>query len=61
MRLPAPPPKRKETKTTKKKGLAGFRESKINEWKNKIDGILFNLYLDYRNSKLLAEVENESN
>ncbi|CAF1249993.1 unnamed protein product [Rotaria sordida] len=38
LKLPAPPPKRIDTKIKKKKGLAGFREN-------------------YRNSKLLAEVE----
>ncbi|CAF3352649.1 unnamed protein product [Rotaria sp. Silwood1] len=38
LRLPAPPPKRIDTKIKKKKGLAGLREN-------------------YRNSKLLAEVE----
>ncbi|CAF0720283.1 unnamed protein product [Rotaria sp. Silwood1] len=38
LRLPAPPPKKIDTKIKKKKGLAGLREN-------------------YRNSKLLAEVE----
>ncbi|CAF2306685.1 unnamed protein product [Rotaria sp. Silwood2] len=38
LHLPAPPPKRVDTKIKKKKGLAGLREN-------------------YRNSKLLAEVE----
>jgi len=38
LQLPAPPPKKSDTKSKKKKGLSGFREN-------------------FRNSKLLAEVE----
>jgi membrane protein insertase Oxa1/YidC/SpoIIIJ len=30
LKLPAPPPKQAQTKVKKKKGIGGFRESKIN-------------------------------
>lgn len=32
-KLPAPPSKNTEVKPKKKKGLSGFRESKINDYK----------------------------
>lgn len=53
LKLPLPPKKVEAPK--KKKGISGFRESKFIYFQ--ITHSSASIHLDYRNSKLLAEVE----